>query len=147
MHTSITRPVAFLPALAVVAFALLGATGCDKGDSTTTPTPTTPTPTVTETFAGSLNVNGAVTFSFSTTAAGIVTASLRTVTPDSTIQLSLALGTWNGVNCQVVLTNDRASVGGSITGNVGGAGSLCVRIADVGQVTQPTGFEIVVVHP
>jgi hypothetical protein len=144
MRSSIFRRLAVVSAIALMA---LGTTACDSGDDTTPTTPTIPTPNVTETFAGSINVNGAATFTFPTTAAGAVNATLRALTPVSTIQVSLAIGTWNGVNCQVVLNNDRATQGGSITGNVSGAGTLCVRISDIGQITQQTGFEIVVVHP
>ena len=144
MKSSITRRLVILPALAMLA---LGGAACDNGDGTTPTTPTNPTPTITETFAGSITINGAATFTFPTTASGLVTATLRSITPITTIQLSLAMGTWNGTNCQVVLTNDRTSQGGSLTGNVGGAGTLCIRISDIGQVTQQTGFEVVVVHP
>ena len=144
MPSSITRRFVSLAAVAALA---LGGAACDNGDTTTPTTPTDPTNTITETFAGSIGVNGAATFTFPTTASGSVTATLRSITPVTTVQVSLSLGTWNGANCQVVLTNDRASQGGAITGSVSGAGTLCVRIADIGQVTQVTGFEVVVVHP
>lgn len=143
MIRSTVRRLVLVPA--VLAFGLILA-GCDSGDSTTDPPTTTPTPTITETFAGSITVNGAATFTFPTNASGAVTAVLRTITPD-TLQVSLSLGTWNGVNCQIVLTNDRASQGGNITGSVSGAGTLCVRIGDIGQLTQSAGFEVVVTHP
>ena len=144
MRSSIFRRLAVVSAIALMA---LGTTACDSGDDNTPTTPTLPTPNVTETFAGSININGAATFTFPTGAGGTVNATLRALTPVSTVQVSLAMGTWNGVNCQVVLNNDRASQGGSITGNVSGAGTLCVRISDIGQLTEQTGFEIVVVHP
>lgn len=144
MRSSFLRRLALIPAVALVAVAI---SACDSGDTDTPTTPTDPTPTVTETFAGSINANGAATFTFPTSAAGQVTATLRTITPVSTIQLSLSLGTWNGINCQVILTNDRASEGGSIIGNVSGSGTLCVRISDIGQVSSQAGFEVVVIHP
>ncbi|HXT70846.1 MAG TPA: hypothetical protein VN700_13885 [Vicinamibacterales bacterium] len=144
MPSPLLRRFALISTLALVA---AGASACDGGGTTTPTTPTTPTTTVTETFAGSITTNGAASFTFPTGAAGSVTATLRTITPVSTIQLSLALGTWNGISCQVVLTNDRATSGGSVTGNVSGSGTLCVRIADIGQVAGTSGFEIVVVHP
>lgn len=128
-----------------LAVALSGA-ACDGGSTVTTPTPT-PTPErVTETFAGTLTINGAVTFNFSTGAAGIVTATLKSVTPAGP-NLGLALGTWNGVICQVVLANDNNSVDMTVTGSVSGSGNLCVRVYDVGQLTQAVGFEVVVSHP
>ena len=145
MFRSMTRRFLLLPALAVL---VLGGAGCDNGDDDTDPPPTTtPSPTITETFAGSIATNGAASFTFPTNASGSVTATLRSLTPVTTIQVSLALGTWNGTSCQIVLTNDRASQGGSVIGNVSGAGTLCVRIADIGQISGTTGFEVVVVHP
>ena len=144
MRSSIFRRLAVVSAIALMA---LGTTACDSGDDTTPTTPTIPTPNVTETFAGSININGAAMFTFPTTAAGTVNATLRALTPVSTIQVSLAMGTWNGVSCLVGQVTDRVSQGGSITGSVSGAGTLCVRISDIGQLTEQTGFEIVVVHP
>jgi hypothetical protein len=94
-----------------------------------------------------VTTNGAVTFQFRASAEGILTATLRSLTPDNTILIGLALGTWNGVTCQVVLANDQATQGIAVTGAVSDAGLLCVRLYDVGQVTQPQTFEIVVIHP
>jgi hypothetical protein len=132
--------------LTLVLALVVAASGCDNGD-TIPVTPTTPSTTVTETFSGSLTVNGAVTFNFSTTSSGAVVTSLRTVGPNSTVQLGLALGTWNGVSCALVISNDRSQAGTSVTGQVNAAGTLCTRVYDVGQLTGPATFEIVVVHP
>jgi hypothetical protein len=143
MIRSTVRRLVLVPA--ALAFGLV-LTGCDSGDTTPDPPTTTPTPTITETFAGSIIVNGAATFTFPTNAAGTVTAVLRSITPD-TLQVSLDLGTWNGVNCELRVTNPRASQGGNVTGSVTGAGTLCLRIGDIGQLAQPAGFEVVVTHP
>jgi hypothetical protein len=124
----------------------LGGVACDSGDTVTTPTPT-PTPDrVTETFSGTLTVNSAVTFNFTSAAAGLVTVTLKSVTPSGP-NLGVALGTWNGVLCQVVLANDNTAVGTTVTGSVTGSGGLCARVYDVGQLSQAVGFEIVVTHP
>lgn len=122
------------------------ATAC--GDDTETPTsPTAPT-TYTETFTGTLTPNGAQTHSFASQASGTVTATLSALAPDSTVSVGLALGTWNGAVCQIVLPNDKAVVTTVVTGGVSAIGSLCVRIADVaGTLTGPTTYEIIVVHP
>lgn len=110
--------------------------------------PTQPTPTnVTETFAGTLNPNGAATHSFTVQTAGTLTATLMTVSPDSTIAIGLSLGTWNGAVCQIVLANDRALQGTVITGTASSFGNLCVRVYDVGNITEPTSYEVQVVHP
>jgi hypothetical protein len=124
---------------------IAGAGACDSR----TQTPTTPTqPTlITDTFDGSIGVSGGITFSFITASAGTVTATLQNVTPDSTVVVGLALGTWNGTTCQMVLTNDSATQGSSVTGVVSGAGGLCVRVYDTGHLVAVTNFQIVAVHP
>jgi hypothetical protein len=127
----------------------LAVAGCDTQDPTTTPTtPTTTTPTVTETFAGTLSPGGAATFPFGTDASGVVTARLAKLSPEDTKLVGLALGTWNGATCQVLLTNDQATQGVTVTGNVSGAGALCVRIYDsASQLTQANTFQLSVIHP
>ena len=139
------RRVTFLPLTLMAVLALAGI-ACDSGENTPT-TPTTPGPTITETFAGTVTQNGAATFTFNTSVSGIVTATLKSIAPVATAQIGLALGTWNGVTCAVVLTNDRITAGLAVTGQVNAAGSLCVRIYDVGQLTETSTFEVVVVHP
>jgi len=139
------RRVTFLP-LTLMAVLTLASSACDSGENTPT-TPTTPGPTITETFAGTVTLNGAATFTFNTSSSGIVTATLRSIAPVTTAQVGLAIGTWNGVSCTVVLTNDRITQGLAVTGQVNAAGSLCVRIYDVGQLTETSTFEVVVVHP
>jgi hypothetical protein len=42
---------------------------------------------------------------------------------------------------------DTATQGISVTGNVATAAALCVRIYDVGNLTQANTFEITVIHP
>ena len=119
--------------------------GCDNDPDLPT-APTNPDP-VTETFTGSINVNGAATHTFTASIAGAVTATLTSVTPDPAIQVSLALGTWNGTNCQLVLTKDDAVQGNALTGLNSGPGTLCARISDVGKMTESLTYTITVVHP
>ncbi len=112
----------------------------------TTPTASTPA-TTTDTFNGTLTPNGAKTFSFNVQTAGTLTATLTTVSPDSTTSIGLALGTWNGAACQIVIANDSAVQGVTVTGSAGGAGSLCVRVFDVGNLTANEDFVVTVIHP
>ena len=126
--------------------AALAGAGCDSGDTI----PNTPTPnpeTITETYSGSIGLNAAINYTFAAKAAGTITARLARVMPDNTVALGLALGTWNGVSCAVVIANDNAREGGTVVGNVTGPGQLCVRIYDVGILTAPATFEVVVIHP
>ena len=125
----------------------LAAVGCGNDDNNNTPTsPTTPT-TVTETYADSFGRNGARTHNFTTSASGTVTATLTTLAPDAELLVGFSLGTWNGTSCQLVITNDAAKQGTVVTGGVSALGSLCVRIYDVGNITETISYEITVVHP
>ena len=110
--------------------------------------PTTPDPvTVTETFTGTVNINGAATHSFNTLATGTVTATLTSLGENPPAAVGLSMGTMSGSTCSLVLTNDRAVVTSIVTGTVTTlVGSLCVRIYDVGSLTQAVPYEIRVEH-
>jgi len=127
-----------------LAFAL-GAAACGS-DTPTTPTPTTPV-SVTDTFAGTLTANGAASYTFTTAASGAVTATLTTLAPDSTLIVGIALGTWNGNACQIVLSKDSATQLSFLVGQASQASTFCVRIYDVGNVTDPATYEVQVNHP
>jgi hypothetical protein len=137
-------PRSTLSKLLVVAVAL-GFWACANNSTTTSPT--SPTTTTTETFEGTLNPNGAKTFPFTVLAAGTVTATLTTVSPDASVAIGLALGTWNGAACQIVLANDSATQGTVVTGSASAAGNLCTRVYDVGNLTDVASFVVTVVHP
>jgi len=120
----------------------LGAAACDD-NSTVIPTPSPVQQT--ETFAGTLTINGGVTFSF-TSNRGAVTATLSTVAPDSTVVLGMSLGVWNGITCNATLPNDQAVQGSTIYGTVNTTGALCVRLYDVGKMADSLDFEVKVIH-
>jgi len=129
--------------------AAIGATTACGSNTPTTPTPTTPT-TFTEVFTGTLTPNGASNHSFIAQSSGTVTLTLTTVAPDSALAIGVALGTWTGSACQIVIANDRALQGAVLNGAVGQAGSLCVRAYDAAGAL-PAGttvsYEFTVVHP
>jgi hypothetical protein len=132
---------------AVVAVSAMSACGDDNNSTPTTPT--TPV-TITETFSGTVNQNGAVTHTFSSTTSGSLSATLTALGPDSTQIIGMSVGTFNtGGVCQTVLSNDRSTQGTVITGGVSSLGSLCVRAYDVGTITAaaPFTYEITIVHP
>lgn len=135
-----------LRGLAIAAVLALGVWGCNNTTPTTATTTTTPT---TETFQGTLNPNGAKVFSFAVAAAGTVTATLTTVSPDSSVAIGLALGTWNAAStaCQIIIANDSATQAAVLTGAASGVGTLCVRVYDVGNLTANEDFTVTVVHP
>jgi hypothetical protein len=111
-------------------------------------TPTTPTvPIVTDTFSGTLNPNGGATHSFASAGPGQMTATIKSLAPDSTVLIGLSIGIWNGNACTTVVAKDDATSGSSILGTVTGVGLLCARVYDVGRFTEATTYEIEVAHP
>ncbi len=139
----LTRLTRSLAAVALVAASV----ACDDAG----PTTPTETPTVavdyTETFSGTLARNGAVTFPFTSASAGTATATLASLSPDGTVRVGFAMGTWNGQACQAIIANDNAFQFATLVGTIGSAGSLCMRIYDIGGLSATTGFTITVVHP
>src|SRR5262245_4003001 len=107
----------------VLGAAALTAGGCDNTIIDNPVTPTTPV-TVTDTFSSSLAKNGAVVHTFTVATGGNVVATVTTLS-DTTQTVGLDLGTFNGLNCAVTLTNAAAVQGTSLTGVVSGIGSLC----------------------
>ena len=132
----------FLPFAAL----LLVVSACGSDDSVDTPT--TPPPTdVTEAFQGVLALNGAFTHSFTLTGASQITAQLVSLSPDSTLAVGLALGTWNGSICQIVLANDQTKQGDVVVGATNSPGDFCVRIYDAsGTIVQAQAYLIHVFH-
>lgn len=132
----------------------LGLAGCDNIDES----PFTPDPPnfVTTTLTGSLGLQGAEikTFDIAPTGQTVnITATITGITrqddeePDEPISVGMALGTWNGAVCQIVLVNDSAFAGTTIVGQVTGFGTLCVRVYDVGGLAAPINYTVDVVHP
>ncbi len=136
------RPLAY--GILCTALAALAGTACSNNSGTS---PTVPTPaSVTETFSGTLTINGAVTFPFAVSQAGGANLSLTALAPDDTVPVGVALGTWSGTACQIVLANDQANLSTKISGVVQNSGELCARVYDVGYLTQTETFTIDVTH-
>jgi hypothetical protein len=124
------------------AAALFGACGSST-------TPTTPTPTqVTDTLTGTVTQNGANTQTFTANAGGTVTATLTDLQPVDTVTIGFSIGTTIGTICQATLANDAATKGFSFTATAATAGTYCVRMYDVGNVTAdtPVNYTVTVVH-
>jgi hypothetical protein len=132
--------------LAVLALAAaLTAAACSNNTPTT---PTTPnTPTTTDTFSGTLTPSSGNTFTFITARSGSITSTLTSLGPDSGLTVGMLLGSWNGNACAVQIVKDNAVQGSTILGAASAAGSLCVRIYDVGNLTGPVDFQMTVIHP
>ena len=117
--------------------------GC--GDDPIT-TPDRPNPTaITETLEGTVTINGAITQPFVVQTAGTVVATFTALDP-ADARLGLSIGTWNGITCAIVLANDDAPAGASVTGSATATGNYCVRVYDVGKLTQATSYQLTVTH-
>jgi len=136
----------FILRLLLVPLAAVAA-GC-SGDISRFPTTADPV-FVTETFTGTININGAVTHGVSTGATGPVTATLTSLGENPPARVGFSLGTLGlSAVCTPVLVKDDAVVNTALTGTVSTlAGSLCVRIYDVGALTGRVEYTVTVRHP
>jgi len=95
-----------------------------------------------------VTINGASTQPFVVQRAGTVVAALTALDPAATV-IGLSLGTWNGVACAIgsgALANDAATLGVSITGSATATGNYCVRVYDVGKLTQAAAYQLTITH-
>ena len=132
----------------LVGVVALGAAACDDEVPTAPDNPSNP---VTETFSGSVNQNGAQTHTFATASSGEVRATLKELTPDAALVIGFSMGNWNPTTsvCQIALANDAATGGSVLSGAMSsGAGNVCVRVYDVGNIAAtPAAYTVEVVHP
>jgi hypothetical protein len=132
--------------LAPLAALVIAAAGCSSNDTSTAPASVIPT--LGETFTGTLTPHGGISYSFTVTGVGSISATLTSLLPDSARPVGLSLGTWNGSVCQVVLSNDNTIQGQEVVGQSSGTGTFCVRVYDaVGTVLQPQTYVVDVSHP
>ena len=110
--------------------------------------PTTPEPPaqINETFQGTINLLGADTHLFTTEQTGQATATIDSLTPDSAARVTFMFGTWNGSYCTVTFVTDDGTTGTRFIGSASGPGAFCVRISDIGKLTEPTTYSITVSH-
>ncbi|MGE3842615.1 MAG: hypothetical protein AB7I50_13600 [Vicinamibacterales bacterium] len=119
--------------LLLVPLALTAGCGGDE-ESPTAPAPTV----VNETFSGTLAPAGSIVHPFRVSVAGQVDVLLTAVTPNSSLSLTVAVGTWDGTNCTTVTTNTNARQGTiALSGNAL-TGDFCARISDSGTIPADT---------
>jgi hypothetical protein len=135
----------------LLAVAVLAMGACSNDTLSSLTTPTTPL-SFTDTFSGTLSKNGAFTHSFTTASLGAVTAAIVTLAPNTSQIVGMSLGVWTGSACSTSpatggSSSDVATTGSSITLNATAAGSLCVRLYDVGFISEPVLYTLQVQHP
>jgi hypothetical protein len=122
---------------------LLSLAACGGTTQDATPAPTT---TITDPFSGAINKNGSVTFNFTVTAPGTITVTLTSLAPISTLAVGMILGTWDGSVCTAALSDDNSKVNDQLVGTTATGGAFCVRVYDVGNLTDTEQIAITVAH-
>ncbi len=119
---------------------------CDFFSDDTTPT-TPSSPAATETFSGSLALTGSNLYTFTVAQGGPVTITLSSLTPAPAVA-GLAFGTPSGTTaCTRTSSNPTAAAGSAPQISVTASpGSYCVEIYDVGRLTSPSTFVILIAH-
>jgi hypothetical protein len=132
---------------ALLASLAVSGAACDR-KSTTTPTTPGPVEIIEPDWTGTLTVNGAQIKQFNATDVGTVTALVTALDPsyNATLSVGLDIGTWSGTSCRVVISNVNVGIGSGVIGFANGAGALCARISDVGNLIEPVAFTVQIKH-
>jgi hypothetical protein len=145
-----TLPQTLRRAAATASFLLVASlvlSSCGGG-STPTSAPT-PTPEIkTETFTGTVAQGGSAYNPFTVVTQGAITATLTSLSPQSTITMGFGIGTLSGTTCSLITGaySEAAKVSFALSGTIA-AGSYCVLIYDIGNLSGPNDYVITVSHP
>jgi hypothetical protein len=120
--------------------AIVALAGCGLFPDFTSPS------TKTETFSGTLAPSGSVIFTFTVSDKGDVAVTLTSVNPSATT-LGLGVGTASGTTCTVTTSTSAAVPGSSAQLTVAeSAGTYCVKVFDVGNLTATATVTVTVAH-
>lgn len=103
-------------------------------------------PLVTDTLTGTLSPTNANAHTLNAAAAGTLTITLNTLAP-AVPAVGMGIGVVSNSTCSLQFTNSPFNVGAVWNANLGGSGTFCVVIYDIGLLTQDTTYSITVVHP
>jgi hypothetical protein len=115
-------------------------------DSVTGTPSSGPGAVVNETFSSNVTKLGTAVRQINVTGTGDLSATLLTAGVTSPV-LGFAIGAFDGANC---LITKRQDVAGSATSTITApveAGSYCVKVVDIGNLTDTIGFVISISHP
>lgn len=130
--------------LAALAMAALLAGACGNDTTPTTPVEPTPTPTqLSKTFTGDLTKGAEQVHTFEV-GAGVVQATLYSLSPDATKPLGTAYGFWDGTSCTAItptaVGTDALTLGSALVGTATATASLCLRVYDPGSLPEDTTY-------
>ncbi len=134
-------------ALAALVLSAMTATACDDND---TPPTTPPAPTTASvTWQTNLANGGASSRSFKTTRTGTVSVTLQSLSAAAGVRAGLGVGIplADGSGC-VLSRSVETTAGATAQLELSvDAGDYCVQVYDLGEITQPTGFTVLLVYP
>lgn len=108
--------------------------------------PTLPTVPTTITFSNSLYPGGSAWRSVRVNENSKVTVQFVSILPQTGIATRVSFGTFDGTNCNLTQSVDTASSASDPQISVDvNPGNYCVRVADIGQVTQIATFSVSIV--
>jgi hypothetical protein len=137
-------------ALVLVLALALTATACSSGSSTAIPTAPSAPASIIETFNGTVTVGSSDFHNFAVTANGSVNVTLTAASPPATIWMGLGVGTPGSGACSLPPGGGNsvptpAGVNPQLSGTLT-AGTYCVLVYDIGNVTSPVTYSVTVAH-
>jgi hypothetical protein len=141
----------FLSVLGVAGmFAGVSAAGCSPLGPTSSPSVLPNSALVVENFTGSLPVKGTAFYSFSVTERGTTYLSLISLKEggvDSTVKVTIGLGTPRGTTCATGNVLSVVADGALSFTATTERGVHCAIVFDPGNLTMPATFSLNIVHP
>jgi hypothetical protein len=133
-----------------VLLALLTASCSQSADTSSPTTPTGPTtnPT-TENFTGTIQVGSFDVKPFTVAlSGGQLNVILTAAGPPATIQMGLGIGSYAAPTCTLFSNGSVVTPAGAIAQLTGtaNAGSYCVQVSDVGNLSAPINYAVTVTH-
>lgn len=131
------------PTSLLLGLVLACATSACSGDSTlTAPSSTAPA----FTFASSFEVNGSASRTFEQLATGAVTVTLSAVSPDLRLGIGIGIPRAEGSGCNLARAVEVSAGASPHITTTAEPGLWCVRVWDVGTVTERVSFTLDVTH-
>jgi hypothetical protein len=127
-------------ALLLLPLTLLAA-GCGSAS-----TSTAPSVHAVQTFNGTLQPLGTDMYNFTTAITGIVTVTLTNASPPAAVTLGLGIGTPSGGACALIQTLPAQAANVAQFSGTADPGSYCVTVFDLGTLTAPVNYTVVVSH-
>jgi hypothetical protein len=123
------------------AFVLVAAGAAACGNSTTAPTTSS-----NDNFSSTLAVRGTATHTVTVVKAGTVTVTLDSIIPVAVVGVGFGLSNTTSGTCTVTTSMDTSGGTDQLSSAVD-VGTYCVRISDIGNLTQPSSFSMTITRP